>query len=81
MGEAGLEKVQEVEDALAGKYQRPTAGPEPTFQKPVFIVPLEPEFRLGEAQPLHLEAQVTPKDDPNLKIEWIFNGKPLDLGM
>lgn len=80
MGEAGLEKVQEVEDAIAGKYQRQPSGPEETFAKPVFIVPLKPEFRLGEAQPLHLEAQVEPKTDPNLKIEWIFNGKPLDLG-
>ncbi|KAI5701651.1 hypothetical protein M8J75_011738 [Diaphorina citri] len=80
MGAAGLEKVQEVEHALAGKYQRQPSGPEETFAKPVFIVPLKPEFKLGEAQPLHLEAQVEPKNDPNLKIEWIFNGKPLELG-
>ena len=25
----------------------------------------------------HFECQVTPTDDPNMKIDWKFNGKPL----
>jgi len=54
--------------------------PEATFPKPIFVVPLEAEFILAESKPLHLEAQVEPKNDPNLKIEWYFNGKVLDLG-
>lgn len=54
--------------------------PEATYPKPIFVVPLEAEFILAESRPLHLEAQVEPKNDPNLKIEWYFNGKVLDLG-
>lgn len=79
-GEAGLEKVKEVEDAYASKYKRPAEGPESEYPKPIWTVPLEPEFRLKEAEPLHLEGQVEPKDDPNLKIEWYFNGKVLEHG-
>lgn len=69
-----------MEDNLASKYQRQASLPEATFPKPIFVVPLEAEFILAESKPLHLEAQVEPKNDPNLKIEWYFNGKVLDLG-
>jgi len=69
-----------VEDNLASKYQRQASLPDAIFPKPIFVVPLEAEFILAESKPLHLEAQVEPKDDPNLKIEWYFNGKVLDLG-
>jgi len=79
-GITGLEKVQKVEDNLASKYQRQSSLPETIFPKPIFVVPLEAEFILAESKPLHLEAQVEPKNDPNLKIEWYFNGKVLDLG-
>ncbi|XP_033210459.1 titin [Belonocnema kinseyi] len=79
-GEAGLEKVKEVEDAYLSKSVRPDSGPEHEYPKPIWIVPLKPEFKLGESEPLHLEAQVEPKDDPNLKIEWYFNSKALEHG-
>lgn len=80
MGQAGLEKVKEVEDAFASKYQRQPSVPEAAFPKPVFTVPLQPEFHLNEAEPLHLEAHVEPKADPKLKVEWYFNGKVLEHG-
>ncbi|XP_050422457.1 titin isoform X5 [Adelges cooleyi] len=79
-GITGLEKVQQVEDTLAHKYQRQPSLPEAAYPKPIFIVPLEAEFILPESAPLHLEARVEPKDDPSLKIEWYFNGQVLDLG-
>ncbi|XP_018337981.1 PREDICTED: titin isoform X9 [Trachymyrmex septentrionalis] len=79
-GEVGLEKVKEAEDAYLSKYRRPEEVPEHEYPKPIWTVPLGPEFKLGEAEPLHLEGQVEPKDDPNLKIEWYFNGKPLEHG-
>uniref|UniRef100_A0A1B6D7W5 Ig-like domain-containing protein n=2 Tax=Clastoptera arizonana TaxID=38151 RepID=A0A1B6D7W5_9HEMI len=79
-GQAGLEKVQEVEDAYASKYKRQISGPEAEFPKPIWTTPLGPEFSMGEATPLHLEATVEPKNDPNLKIEWFFNGKTLEHG-
>lgn len=79
-GVAGLEKVQEVEDILSSKYQRQPSAPEVEFPKPVFIIPLEPEVLLTEGAPLHLEAQVEPRNDPDLKLEWYFNGKALTHG-
>lgn len=80
-GKAGLEKVQEAEDAFLSKYQRQVSGPEAAYPKPVFTTPLKPQFSLGEAEPLHLECTVEPKEDPNLKVEWYFNGKALEHGM
>lgn len=79
-GQAGLEKVQEVDDAYASKHQRQDSKPEAQYPAPVWTKPLLAEFKLGETQPLHLEATVEPKDDPNLKIEWYFNGKALAHG-
>lgn len=80
-GKAGFEKVKEAEDAYLSKYQRRMSGPDATYPKPVFTTPLEPKFSLGEAEPLHLECTVEPKEDPNLKVEWYFNGKALEHGM
>lgn len=79
-GPQGLEAVQEVEQAAADKLKRQTSQPEKQYPKPVWIVPFEPELHFAEAQPLHLEGQVEPKEDPNLKIEWYFNGKLLQHG-
>lgn len=81
MGQAGLEKIQEVDSGYLSKQKRPDAGPDKAYPKPVWTTPLTPEFKLGEAQPLHLEGTVEPKDDPNLKIEWFFNGKALSHGL
>lgn len=80
MGKAGLEKVQKIDDLAAGKYHRQESAPETEYPKPIFIVPLPQENKVGEAEPLRLECQVEPKDDPNLKIEWYFNSKALDHG-
>jgi hypothetical protein len=33
-----------------------------------------------ETKSLHLEAQVEPKEDPKLVIDWFFNGKQLEIG-
>lgn len=80
MGKAGLEKVQEVDDFAASKYQRQMSGPEAEFPPPVFIVPLLQQTTVEEAKPLHLECQVEPKTDPNLKVDWYFNSKALVHG-
>jgi titin len=79
-GEAGLEKVKEVEDAQILKGRKPGSSPEKEYPKPIWIIPLQPEHRLGESEPVHLEGQFEPKDDPNLKVEWYFNGKLLQHG-
>ena len=81
MGPRGLEKVEEVDAILASKQApQDAAGPDKAFPKPWFIVPLQPEFELGETEPLHLQCNVEPKEDPKLNVEWHFNGKPLSHG-
>ena len=81
MGPRGLEKVEEVDAILASKQAPQEASqPDKAFQKPWFIVPLQPEFELGETEPLHLQCNVEPKEDPKLNVEWHFNGKPLSHG-
>lgn len=79
-GETGLEAVQETEEALANRYAQKSTKPETQYPPPVWTKPLLPEFHLSEAQPIHLEANVEPKEDPNLFIEWYFNGKLLQHG-
>uniref|UniRef100_A0A1B0FY72 Ig-like domain-containing protein n=1 Tax=Phlebotomus papatasi TaxID=29031 RepID=A0A1B0FY72_PHLPP len=79
-GKAGLEAVQEAEGAAADRAARKPGKPEKAYPKPEWVIPTLPEFHLSEAQPLHLEGQVEPKEDPNLKIEWYFNGKILQHG-
>lgn len=79
-GMAGLEAVDEAEGILQGKSKPPLTRPEMEYPPPTWIVPTHPEFHMSEAQPLHLEGQVEPKEDPNLKIEWYFNGKILQHG-
>ena len=35
---------------------------------------------MGEGQSTHMEAKLTPIEDPNLKVEWFKDGKPLPTG-
>ena len=79
-GKAGLEAVHEAERAYYAKCQRQSSTPEASFPKPLFIIPLPEKFSPGEAQPLHMECHVEPKQDPKLRVDWFFNGKLLDHG-
>lgn len=47
---------------------------------PVFIRPLHPLENILEGGFAHFEAQITPVSDPSMKVEWLFNGKPLTAG-
>lgn len=49
-------------------------------QAPVFTSHLQNQDRLSEGQHVHLEAQVEPRADPNLRIEWFKNGITLTTG-
>ncbi|KAG7174092.1 Titin-like 20 [Homarus americanus] len=77
-GRAGLEKVEEAERAYWAKYQRQMSERDVTYPKPFFVRPLQTNFSLSENQALHMEANVEPKQDPDLKIEWFLNGKVLE---
>jgi len=47
---------------------------------PRFIKQLVNQEMLAEGSNLHLEAQVEPKSDPHLKVEWYHNGVQLMTG-
>lgn len=49
-------------------------------EPPKFHVPLQPIDKLIEGQSAHFETRLTPVSDPNLKVEWFFNGKPVRHG-
>lgn len=49
-------------------------------QAPVFTTHLTSYNNLVEGQHVYLEAQVEPRADANLRIEWFKNGIPLTTG-
>lgn len=76
LDEQRLEKIRELEN-----YERPKAiEKEAQHQKPVFLTPLNNLENLLEGEHAHLECRVEPINDPNLKIEWFVNGRPLPQG-
>lgn len=76
--EGGLEKIQTLEDSLVRTRDERTE--EHSGRAPVFTVPLSNVDSLREGENVHFEARVTPTDDPKLKVEWFWNGKPLKAG-
>lgn len=79
-GEAGLEKIKELDDQYSSRYSAFVEAPAEEFQKPTFIIPLDAKFSVNEGEGLHLQAQVEPSADPKLVIEWFLNGKQLEQG-
>lgn len=76
--EAALEKIHMLEDS--SRYHR--------REDEEFIVTVAPHFtcqlmgpsNLKEGQSAHYECRIEPYPDPNLKVEWLHNGKPLTTG-
>lgn len=60
--------------------QRDETSTEERGKAPVFTVPLSNIDSLREGESAHFEARLTPTDDPRLKVEWYWNGKPLRTG-
>lgn len=76
--EGGLEKIQDLEDSQIRTRDEQTE--ETKGRAPVFTVPLSNVDSLREGENVHFEARVVPTDDPKLRIEWFWNGKPLKTG-
>ncbi|KAF0313310.1 Titin [Amphibalanus amphitrite] len=72
---AALQKISHLE---AGR-PRPAAEQAPQYERPVFGRPLK-NASLVEGQPTHLEATLTPVNDPHMKVEWFYNGQPIPQG-
>lgn len=49
-------------------------------EAPKFTTHIKEITNLVEGQSAHFEAYLTPTNDPNLKVEWYFNGKLLGAG-
>ena len=47
---------------------------------PKFVSTFNSKFEVSEGQSCHMEARLTPVEDPNLKVEWFKDGKPLPTG-
>lgn len=75
---SGQEKIMALEDAM--RRPRKQYSQEEERQAPVFTVPLENQNDLREGENAHFEARLTPTDDPDLKVEWFKNAKPLPHG-
>lgn len=76
--EGGLEKIQTLEDGMVRHRDERTS--EEQGRAPVFTVPLSNIDNLREGENAHFEARLIPTDDPKLKVEWYWNGKPLRTG-
>lgn len=50
------------------------------IEKPNFGRPLRNQDHLIEGQSIHMEATLTPVNDPTMKVEWFFNGQPIPQG-
>lgn len=73
--EGGLDKLQKLEDTAWMRRQMDVA--EKSGMAPRFTVPLNNIDGLKEGENAHFEARLVPTDDPRLKVEWYFNGKPM----
>lgn len=50
------------------------------LEKPQFGRGLKNVENLPESQTAHLEATLTPVNDPTMKVEWFCNGRPVQTG-
>lgn len=50
-------------------------------QPPRFVTQIKEQTSLVEMQSTKFECQLAPVGDPNMKVEWFFNGKPLSFSM
>jgi hypothetical protein len=76
--EGALEKLHMLEDS--SRYRRREEEEIVVTQAPHFTTQLNGPTNLLEAQSAHYECRIEPYPDPNLKVEWFHNGKPLQTG-
>lgn len=71
-----MAKIQRLEQKVSGK----AAEEQVVIEKPNFGRALRNQDKLVEGQAVHMEATLTPVNDPTMKVEWFFNGKPIPSG-
>lgn len=75
---AGLEKIQYLEDA--SRFQRKEYIEEVVQTRPRFLTKPKSIENSKEGQHAHFECKVEPVTDPNLKVEWFKDGRPVTVG-
>lgn len=73
--EGGLQKLQTLEDTAWMRRESVTS--DRVGMAPKFTVPLNNIDNMKEGENAHFEARLVPTDDPRLKVEWYWNGKPM----
>lgn len=73
-----LARIRELENAYAG--QQAYAPATPTGEAPKFTTQIVDITKLVEGQSAHFEARLTPVTDPDLVVEWYYNGRKLPHG-
>ena len=74
-----LEAIRHLEDHE--RYQRHQSIDETlSTVPPVFVKPLTNLDDKVENGYAHFEAQITPVNDPTMRLDWYFNGQPLAIG-
>jgi titin len=72
-----LARIKELESMGQNQGQAPTS---PTGEAPKFTQQITNLEKLVEGQSAHFEARLTPTNDPDLHVEWYWNGKKLPHG-
>lgn len=75
----GIDRIQHLEDWEYYKRQE-SIHETVSVSKPTFVKPLNSLEDLIEGGNAHFEAQVTPVNDPTMRVEWYLNGYPLISG-
>ena len=75
--EGALEKLHYLESD--SRYKRKSDDDQFISEKPQFGRPLR-NANVIEGTPVHLEATLTPVNDPTMKVEWYCNGRPIPQG-
>lgn len=77
MKEQTLERIQHLEQH---KMKMTAEGQAVSQSAPRFTSPLSNITGLKEGENAHFEGRLLPTDDPNMTVEWFWNGKALKAG-
>merc|ERR1711970_646566 len=80
INELEIERQRDLAKTSQPKDDEPTENMFDANKKepPVFKTNLKNAI-VKEGQPGHLECRLIPIGDPSMKVEWFFNGKPIDI--
>ena len=78
-GEMREQTMQQIQHLESHKMQVSAEGSGASSSAPRFTSPISNSI-LKEGENAHFEGRLTPTDDPNMSVEWFWNGKALKAG-